>query len=69
MNIISQRKSVSTPDISNEEPTFAISTTEQASSADNIFPLSDTIDHVSDVNLYFIEFKHCFLHLAYGWSF
>ncbi|CAF2952123.1 unnamed protein product [Rotaria sp. Silwood2] len=49
LNLISQRKSISTPDISNGEITFSVSTTEQASSADNLFPSSNVTDHVLDL--------------------
>ncbi|CAF3339147.1 unnamed protein product [Rotaria socialis] len=49
INLISQRKSVSTPDISNDETIFSVSSTEQASSADNLFPSSDSTDHIDDL--------------------
>lgn len=43
LNLISQRKSVSTPDISNGQSTFSVSTSEQASSADNLARTSDQV--------------------------
>ncbi|CAF1384645.1 unnamed protein product [Adineta steineri] len=46
LNLISQRKSVSTPDISNGESTFTVSSTEQASSADNLVSSTRATDHV-----------------------
>lgn len=49
LNLISQRKSVSTPDISNGEPTFTVSSTEQASSADNLTSASRATDQVVHV--------------------
>lgn len=50
LNLISQRKSVSTPDISNGQSTLSVSTTEQASSAENLVSQSNTIDPVVHVN-------------------
>ncbi|CAF3371074.1 unnamed protein product [Rotaria sp. Silwood1] len=49
LNLISQRKNISTPDISNSETTFTVSLTEQGSSAENLFPLSHATDHVLDL--------------------
>ncbi|CAF2147618.1 unnamed protein product, partial [Rotaria magnacalcarata] len=49
INSISQRKSVSTPDISNDETIFSVSSTEQASSANYLFPSSDSTDHIDDL--------------------
>ncbi|CAF0845992.1 unnamed protein product [Adineta ricciae] len=46
LNIISQRKSASTPDISNGASTFSVSTTEQASSADNLVSSTRAADQV-----------------------
>ena len=53
LNLISQRKSISTPDISNGETTFSVSSTEQASSADNLVSSSRATDQVVNV----IEFS------------
>ena len=68
LNLISQRKSVSTPDISNEQTTFSVSTTEQASSADNLIVSSsaasrnaDPVVHVSLIFLAF-DFSSCSLY-------
>ncbi|CAF4426032.1 unnamed protein product, partial [Rotaria magnacalcarata] len=49
INSVSQRKSVSTPDISNDETIFSVSSTEQASSANYLFPSSDSTDHIDDL--------------------
>lgn len=48
LNLISQRKSVSTPDISNEQTTFSVSATEQASSADNLIVSSSAASRTAD---------------------
>lgn len=48
LNLISQRKSVSTPDISNEQTTFSVSSTEQASSADNLIVSSSGSSRTAD---------------------
>jgi hypothetical protein len=50
LNLISQRKSISTPDISNDQSTFSVSSTEQASSAENLIPSSRTSEQVVHVN-------------------
>jgi len=50
LNLISQRKSISTPDISNGQSRFSVSSTEQASSAENLVSSSRTTDHVVHVN-------------------
>jgi hypothetical protein len=50
LNLISQRKSVSTPNISNGEPIFSVSSTEQASSAESLVSSSRVTDHTIDVN-------------------
>ena len=50
LNLISQRKSVSTPDISNGQTPFSVSSTEQASSADNLLTSTRTSDQVVHVN-------------------
>lgn len=50
LNLISQRKSVSTPNISNGEPIFSVSSTEQASSAESLVSSSRATDHAIDVN-------------------
>jgi hypothetical protein len=52
LNLISQRKSISTPDISNGESTFSVSSTEQASSAENL--VSSSRDQVVHVNKFFL---------------
>ncbi|CAF3378660.1 unnamed protein product [Rotaria sp. Silwood1] len=49
LNLISQRKSVSTPNISNGEPVFSVSSTEQASSAESLISPSRAIDHTIDL--------------------
>ncbi|CAF0944585.1 unnamed protein product [Adineta steineri] len=49
LNLISQRKSVSTPNISNGEPIFSVSSTEQASSAESLVSSSRTTDHTIDL--------------------
>ncbi|CAF4558329.1 unnamed protein product, partial [Rotaria sp. Silwood2] len=49
LNLISQRKSVSTPNISNGEPVFSVSSTEQASSAESLISSSRTTDHTIDL--------------------
>jgi hypothetical protein len=49
LNLISQRKSVSTPNISNGEPVFSVSSTEQASSAESLVSSSRPTDHTIDV--------------------
>jgi hypothetical protein len=51
LNLISQRKSVSTPNISNGEPSFSVSSTEQASSAESLISSSRATDHTIDVKL------------------
>ncbi len=51
MNLISQRKSISTPDITNDESTYSISSIEQTTSADNLVsPPARATDHVVHVN-------------------
>ncbi|CAF3546281.1 unnamed protein product [Rotaria sordida] len=45
LNLISQRKSISTPDINNDEITHSVSSTEQVSSADNLFSSPHATDH------------------------
>lgn len=57
LNLISQRKSVSTPNISNGEPIFSVSSTEQASSAESLVSSSRATDHTIDVGPHFIHFK------------
>ncbi|CAF2054921.1 unnamed protein product, partial [Rotaria magnacalcarata] len=49
LNIISQRKSVSTPNISNGEPIFSVSSTEQASSVESLISSSRTTEHAIDL--------------------
>ncbi|CAF1239989.1 unnamed protein product [Adineta ricciae] len=49
LNLISQRKSVSTPNISNDEPVFSVSSTEQASSAESLVLSSRPADHTLDL--------------------
>ena len=51
LDLISQRKSISTPDISNDETSFSVSSTEQASSADNLFVYTYPKDNATDVKL------------------
>ncbi len=50
LNLISQRKSISTPDISNGQSRFSVSSTEQASSAESLVSSSRVTDHTIDVN-------------------
>lgn len=61
LNLISQRKSVSTPNISNGEPVFSVSSTEQASSAENLISSasSRTTDHSINVNNFFVGLSLC----------
>ncbi|CAF2527657.1 unnamed protein product [Rotaria sp. Silwood2] len=50
-NIVSpvKRERVSTPNISNGEPVFSVSSTEQASSAESLISSSRTTDHTIDL--------------------
>jgi hypothetical protein len=49
LNLISQRKSISTPDISNDQSTYSVSSTEQASSAESLVSSSRATDHTIDL--------------------
>jgi hypothetical protein len=66
LNLISQRKSISTPDISNGQSTFSVSSTEQASSAENLVPSSRTSDQVVHVNRLISFFHFISVCLAYA---
>ena len=59
LNLISQRKSISTPDISNEQTTFSVSSTEQASSADNLISTSST-SRTTDQAIHVNRMNVCF---------
>ena len=64
LNLISQRKSISTPDISNDQSTFSVSSTEQASSAENL-RTSDQVVHVNRFISFFLS-NFTFVYLAYA---